>query len=350
MQISVSTSLPTGSKSIGCCMAKREVHEEHENHERWLVSYADFITLLFAFFVVLYATGRVDQTKFKQVAQSMRWAMHIAGEGGVVANTLLSGESLGGNCVVDLGANADNAKKKNKRYAEEVRRRVEGQVRSMGGMSEKKSPIIAVDADEKSMMIQLSGTHFFDAGDAALRPDAIPYLDAIFSELQKLRRPVRIEGHTDNRPSTGKYANNWLLSSARASAVVVFAEKAYQMYGKMSVAGFADTKPVASNETEEGREQNRRISIVVELNPTDKTVYEPRPADKNADGDTDSNVGDADNKNSADNDAAAPAVPVDADGKPATVLPNGVVIPPNSILGKEGIGNAPLPGDPEPVK
>lgn len=224
----------------------------------------------------------------------------------------------------------------------------------MGGMSEKKSPIIAVDADEKSMMIQLSGTHFFDAGDAALRPDAIPYLDAIFSELQKLRRPVRIEGHTDNRPSTGKYANNWLLSSARASAVVVFAEKAYQMYGKMSVAGFADTKPVASNETEEGREQNRRISIVVELNPTDKTVYEPRPADKNADGNTDSNAdsnaGDADNKNSADNDAAAPAVPVDADGKPATVLPNGVVIPPNSILGKEGIGNAPLPGDPEPAK
>lgn len=247
--------------------AKKKHEEEHENHERWLVSYADFMTLLFAFFVVMYAVSRVDNKKVVQASQAIRWAMHFAGTGGVGAPPIFEGPPSEGGCTANLGANAISAPS-NQAAVDMVRKRIEKRLKPF--LLEKRQTSVVVENDGKHLSIRLAAGHFFDPSLAVLRPEALPVLDAVAEELAAMKLPVRVEGHTDDSPSGGtRYRTNWELSAARAATVVGYLEEAHHIRSQLlSAAGLASTHPVASNDTLAGREANRRIELVVEVNPS----------------------------------------------------------------------------------
>ena len=144
-------------------MAKKEVHEEHENHERWLVSYADFITLLFAFFVVMYAVSRVDNKRMQQVSQSIKWAMHVQGTGGVGAMPIFDGPPSEGGCAANIGE-GKSAELSQEKIAQidNVRRKIQRRLRShlinrdKAGMN-----AVVVVREGKRLSIRLASSHFF---------------------------------------------------------------------------------------------------------------------------------------------------------------------------------------------
>jgi chemotaxis protein MotB len=249
-------------------MAKKQHHEEHENHERWLVSYADFMTLLFAFFVVMYATSRVDNKRVIQVAQSIKFAMHFKGSGGVGELPLFEGPPSEGGCITNTGAGAKLAPMPSvKREAEKIRRKLQKRLDNFLMNRSDLAKSVMVQTEGRKIIVRLSSAKFFDAAQAAIRPEMIPVLDVVATELASLQRPVRVEGHTDDAPANSKrFRDNWELSSSRAAAVVSYMQRAHEIDGQLlSAAGHGDTRPVATNDTAEGREANRRVEMVVEV-------------------------------------------------------------------------------------
>ncbi len=244
-------------------MARRQTHEEHENHERWLVSYADFITLLFAFFVVMYSVSSVDQKRVVQAQKSVRWAMHFKGTGGTATFPLFKGAPAGGNGVVD---GSEPGGQPMSITADQSRKRVEQ--RFMTAMSNAKARgAVAVELEGTVLRVRLSTGTFFDPGSAALRPDALPLLDILMDEVAQFQRPLRVEGHTDDRTATStRTRNNWELSALRAASVVAYLEAAHQYPPRLlSVVGHGASKPLQDNATADGREANRRIELCVEF-------------------------------------------------------------------------------------
>ncbi|MGD0835210.1 MAG: flagellar motor protein MotB [Polyangia bacterium] len=239
-------------------MAKREVHEEHENHERWLVSYADFITLLFAFFVVMYSVSRIDNKRMIDVVQSIKFAMHFKGQGGVDAMPIFDGPASEGGCAANLDSEAP------------TRKQVEA-VEAMRRRMEKKFKGFLLEKPGLTISLRPSVAHFFDPNAAALRPEVIPILDLVAAELAHLHRPIRVEGYTDDVPPLAtRYRDNWDLSASRAASVAAYLERAHFIPGNLlSAAGYGDSRPLASNDTPQGRELNRRLDLVVEVRATD---------------------------------------------------------------------------------
>jgi chemotaxis protein MotB len=249
-------------------MAKKQHHEEHENHERWLVSWADFMTLLFALFVVLYAVGQTDNKKASQVTQSIRFAMHFAGTGGLAEIPIFEGPPSSGGCITNMGSEGGLSSAE-KEVLEQTRKRLNKRIKNFI-RPDRKNPI-AIHVEGRRIGVRLSASHFFDASQAAIRPEVLPVLDAIASELAALKRLIRVEGHTDNLPvGTSRFRDNWDLSSSRAAAVASYIQRAHQVDGKLlAAAGHGATRPLVSNDTPDGREANRRIEMVVELKPGD---------------------------------------------------------------------------------
>jgi chemotaxis protein MotB len=248
-------------------VARRHHHEEgeeHENHERWLVSYADFLTLLFAFFVVMYSVSRVDQKRVVEAEKSMRWAMHFEGEGGVSRMALFDGPPADGGSVMNMTGGALVVDQQ--QLVENLRRRIESRVRPFL-VERSGAPTVTVLVDGKRVTIRLAAADFFDGGQAALRPQALPILDAIAGELVPLGRPLQIEGHTDDTPVAGdRFRDNWELSASRAATVTSYLEAAHHFDRRLLRAtGFADTRPASNVTGPDARALNRRIELVVEL-------------------------------------------------------------------------------------
>ena len=247
---------------------KHEVHEEHENHERWLVSYADFITLLFAFFVVMYSVSRVDTKKAAQAQKSIQWAMHYEGTGGVGQMPIFEGPASAGS-IVSIG-NSHGMGSISQTAVEAMRRRVEQRVHALVITQSINGEGVQVLVEGGRLTLRLGAAHFFDPASAAIRPDALPTLDALAKEMASFGRPLRIEGHTDDTKVSGRYRNNWELSAARAASVASFLEESDEVKGALlSATGFGSTRPLGPNDTPEGREANRRLEIAVELNASD---------------------------------------------------------------------------------
>ena len=249
-------------------MAKRVHHEEHENHERWLVSYADFITLLFAFFVVLYSTSRVDNKKMAQVVQSVKFAMHFKGTGGIDKQNLFEGPPTeGGRCKPIINGTEQRARTKREDQADRLRKKIERRLRKF--LQPRPENHVQLDTDHDRITVRLSASHFFDANQAAIRPEMIPVLDVIAAEMVALELPIRIEGHTDDgRVLPGRFRDNWELSTSRAAAVASYIQRAHNMDGKMlAAAGYGSTRPLVANTTPAGREANRRVELLVEFHP-----------------------------------------------------------------------------------
>jgi chemotaxis protein MotB len=237
---------------------RRRKHAEHVNHERWLVSYADFITLLFAFFVVMFASGQTDRDKAKQVAESVR-------EGFTEQNVAKAVTRMLGGPVRKL-KEIDDAKQEHpasgsgepadlaKAY-EDLRSALSIEI-GQGSIS--------LDMDPRGLVISLKEAGFFASGGAETPDQAVPSLTRIAQALQPLPNQIRLEGHTDPVPiSNGRFSDNWELSSARAIAMLHFLVAQGMKESRFVVMGYADSAPVSPNETPEGRARNRRVDIVV---------------------------------------------------------------------------------------
>jgi len=255
---------------------KKEHHEEHENHERWLVSYADFITLLFAFFVVMYSVSKVDTKKMQQVTESVRWAMHYSGTGGVGQMPIFDGPPSEGGGIASMPGSPHQTLEQ-KKAIEAFRRRLENKVRPFV-MERSGPPAVSITVEDRLLKVKLAANEFFQPGDAALRPQALPVLDAIAEEILPIGRPLVVEGHTDDQPVSGaRFRDNWELSTVRAATVVSYLERAHKADPRLFTAsGFADTRPAASPDEPGAREINRRIEMALELEPPEPSARPKR--------------------------------------------------------------------------
>jgi chemotaxis protein MotB len=199
------------------------------NHERWMISYADFITLLFALFVVMFAIAQSDHAKAKDLAASVSRAL-MGGEPPPQGNLPRAYQQL------------------NRELAEEL---AAGKV--------------TVTMDARGLVITLRDKAFFNSGGDEIIASAFGSMSKIAEVIKKLPNPVRLEGHTDSVPiHNGRFASNWDLSAARSIAVLKWFESRYGIPGeRFAVAGYADNQPVAENDSEDGRAKNRRVSIVL---------------------------------------------------------------------------------------
>ena len=250
-------------------MAKKQHAEEHENHERWLVSYADFMTLLFAFFVVMYSVSRIDQKRMVEVVKSVKFAMHFKGTGGSDQLPIFEGPVSEGGCVTNMGEAGPN--KQEVAAVEAVRRRIEKRLKGLLLERPDNPPTVLMHTEGRRLMIRLSASHFFDPSQAAIRPEMIPVLDAIATELAQFHRAIRIEGHTDDQAAAHtRFRDNWDLSASRAAAVASYMQGAHHIDGKLlTAAGQGSARPIGDNSTPQGREINRRVELVLEIKAQD---------------------------------------------------------------------------------
>lgn len=249
-------------------MARAKKHAEHANHERWLVSYADFITLLFAFFVVMFATSQTDKAKAKQVSEAVKEALENGGVSAAV-HEIMGGtvdERGKGNAQMrGPGGMEKVAKPEAKSRPEEAELLPSLQYLNSQLKDDIKNGKIEMRLEQRGLVISLREAAFFPSGGDTVEPGSMPSLQKVAGVLQGLSNPVRLEGNTDSVPiHTTRFRNNWDLSAARSIAMLgVLSGKFNVPSERFSVTGYADTKPVASNDTEEGRAHNRRVDIVI---------------------------------------------------------------------------------------
>jgi chemotaxis protein MotB len=222
------------------------------HRERWLVSYADFITLLFAFFTTLYAISVVDARKAERLVQSIHESF-----GGALAQDGTASTAWDGS-EPRPGENATPGAERDAQRLDAVRVRTEQLARSLDDQA------VRVRSTERGIVISLSDSAFFDSAGSAIPERARAVLLEVARELAPLPNHVRVEGHTDDVPiATQAFPSNWHLSTARAVAVVIaLADSGIPPY-RLSAAGFADQRPVVPNATAEGRRMNRRVDLVV---------------------------------------------------------------------------------------
>jgi len=223
------------------------IEEPRENTDRWLVSYADFITLLFAFFTTLYAISVVDVEKAERLVSSIRQSFHEERGDSVIDGkdeTTLPGEGSSPSERTRLELLGDRVR--------ELRRKP--------GFEDG----LRVRQTEEGLVISLADSAFFGAGGAAIPKEAEPVLEELARLLAELPNHVRIEGHTDDRPiRSAQFPSNWHLSAARAVELVRYLESHGVASYRLSASGFAAERPLVSNESEEGRTLNRRVDAVV---------------------------------------------------------------------------------------
>jgi len=244
---------------------KKSRHAEHENHERWLVSYADFITLLFAFFVVMYATSTNNEEKQKKFEDSVRVNLHLGaqkdgksqkdsdGTAGINLSELVP--EL--NTPVSVFPKQGGPKEVEDYLDRSLDKKISKEVRQ--------KMISSVRHDGFGARITLAASSFFPTGSAKLKYSSLQVLDQIADLIKETDRRIVIEGHTDNEPIIGgMFESNWELASLRATSVVRYLIKYQKVDPKrLAAISYADQKPIADNSTEEGRAQNRRIEILV---------------------------------------------------------------------------------------
>lgn len=260
-------------------MIRKKRASPQNNHERWLVSYADFITLLFAFFVVLYASSQVDKRKMGQLAAAIQHAFHEMG--------VLHGDSVSSREVLPPPEGGELSQLAKEEIAEPAMSRpdVSGLKRELevALAEEIKRQEVAMQIGPEGLIVSLREMGFFDSGSAELRPDAEQAFGRIAGLLLQYGCWVRVEGHTDNLPiHTSQFASNWELSTARSTEVI---RKLIVEYGfapaRLSAAGYGEYHPAADNRTPAGRRQNRRIDLVI-LGPQSTAGTAAMPAQQQA--------------------------------------------------------------------
>jgi len=240
-------------------MSKKKGHgEAHENEERWLVSYADFITLLFVLFVVLWSLGQVDVEKYKILAESMRAAFSAGGASKVVSNSISSGGGGTDPNSVTAPISIPGMPEKPPQ-SEEVASQLTAMLNEMNMGSG-----VSVQTNIEGVLISLSESLIFYPGTANLYPQGYPVLDGIIGMLNSMQNQLRIVGHTDNSPPTDpKYINNFELSVARANVVAQYLITKGIDPARLTISGKSEYSPVFPNDSVEHRSLNSRAEIII---------------------------------------------------------------------------------------
>ncbi|MEW5893193.1 MAG: flagellar motor protein MotD [Pseudomonadota bacterium] len=246
-------------------MARKKLPEEHENHERWLVSYADFITLLFAFFVVMYAISSLNEGKYRVMADSIVKAFREQEQTdqmirlGSKYPELMPGKGQPIGEGIPKREIEDPKKVSEREKMKQIANKV---VETMQPLVQ--SGQVKVSQSSKGITLEINASVLFASGDARLQPNSLQLLSAVAKELAKIDNPIQVEGHTDNIPIKSEYfPSNWELSSARAGSVVrLFVEQGVAP-ARLEAIGFADNRPIDTNVTPEGRARNRRVNVLI---------------------------------------------------------------------------------------
>ena len=245
----------------------RKKHAEHVNHERWLVSYADFITLLFAFFVVLFASSQSDKKKSAALAGAMQAAFAQYGIFEPHARTppLLSNAGAAETTSMLTPVLPPAQRLADRRLESEMRRLAEA-----SGLGKQ----VSIRRGPDGLVLSLQEAGFFGSGSAEVSPAALSLLLHLASRLPD--RPIRVEGHTDDVPiHNQQFRSNWELSTARANEIArVLMEQGGPSPSSFTIAGYGQFHPITANATEEGRAKNRRVDIVL---LTSSTSTRPAP-------------------------------------------------------------------------
>ncbi|MEP3855450.1 flagellar motor protein MotD [Porticoccus hydrocarbonoclasticus] len=289
-------------------MARKKLHQENENHERWLVSYADFITLLFAFFVVMYSISSVNEGKYRVLSSSMvsafrqpKSSLEPVQIGQLVRSPLMMPDQ-----VMDVSANpapiitpmlpqnqdspADDSDPSAMEFSPEdiimqkAFNAAEKEVDEMAGHVEEQldslidEEIVNIKRNKFWLEVEIKSSLLFPSGGSDLVPASIPVLQKLSKIFRELPNRIHVEGFTDNQPiNTVIFPSNWELSTARAAAVVRLFESNGIAASRMAAIGYGEFRPIAENTTETGRAKNRRVVIVVVAsmaNRQDQRIYE----------------------------------------------------------------------------
>lgn len=253
---------------------KHRRQDEHENHERWLVSYADFITLLFAFFVVMYAISSVNEGKYRVLSDSLVSAFKNTPP--TSPNAAREGQILVGaapKLIVMPDPMADQQKRDPK--LEEQARKMQGMAsniqQSLGAFISQGK--VRVTQSKRGIAIEINDSILFGPASAELQAPSSAMLLAVANMVNNSDNLIQIEGHTDNQPiRSAQFPSNWELSSARASSVVRLFADAGVAPQRMVVIGYGDQRPVESNDKVEGRSRNRRVTLNILADSRDEVA------------------------------------------------------------------------------
>jgi len=234
---------------------KKQGEQEHENAERWLVTYADLLTLLFAFFVVLYAMSKVDAKKYDELSQAFQTIFQGANMGYVIDTA----NSKGTKGEMLEGKQQEDPSKTLRQKRNTLQTQLEYRLKNV--MPQNQYNVTEV---QEGIKITLFSDTFFAPGSPEIQPEAVPFIGKIAESIKPLPNAVRIEGHTDGSVVEGeKFSKEWQLSTERALSVLNLLFSYGYPEEKASVAGYGSTRPVATNLTPEGQAFNRRVDVLV---------------------------------------------------------------------------------------
>lgn len=252
-------------------MPRKKYEEEHDNHDRWLVSYADFITLLFAFFVVMYAVSVVHEEKYRVLSNSLLNAF-----GREAAAPLIKHQEQSGPPVM-----LPKTSPEQRRVSEALRR----EKQQLTGIARDILHILAPLVDEgkvrvtqtpRGITVEINASVLFASGDAKLSDESSRVLTEVASVLKNDNHAIQVEGHTDNTPiSNMMFPSNWELSAVRAGSVVRLFVDSGVAESRLTAIGKGATQPVATNETPEGRMRNRRVAVMILSNLPERVTELP---------------------------------------------------------------------------
>ncbi|MFW3898071.1 flagellar motor protein MotD [Pseudomonas putida CSV86] len=246
-------------------MARRRKVEEHENHERWLVSYADFITLLFAFFVVMYSISSINEGKYKIMSQAL---IGVFSESERSTRPIPIGEErpLSTRPAQPLVQDSEQTDAGLAQSSADPLKTITDQVmEAFGDLI--KSDQMTVRGNELWIEIELNSSLLFGSGDAMPSDIAFNLIEKVANIIKPFANPVHVEGFTDDQPiRTAQYPTNWELSSARAASIVRLLAMEGVNPARLASVGYGEFQPIASNTTADGRAKNRRVVLVISRN------------------------------------------------------------------------------------
>ncbi len=249
-------------------MARKKKPEEHENLERWLVSYADFITLLFAFFVVMYAISSVNEGKYRVMSDSLINAFQEKPSTDKLIEMsskhpeVLSGTGKPIGKAVPQPRQTPPDTPERQKAAESMKKVAKNVLQAMQPLIQNGQ--VRVTQSPRGITVEINASVLFKSGEAILQPQSSEALAAVAQVLGQVDNPIQVEGHTDNIPiNSPNFPSNWELSSSRAGSVVrLFTERGVPA-ARMVAIGYADNRPVDTNATLDGRSRNRRVNVLI---------------------------------------------------------------------------------------
>lgn len=239
-------------------MAKKKHDEGHDNAERWLLTYADLITLLLALFIILYAMNKVDPKKFDEVARSLSMAFHQVSSTSIVD---LDTKKSARNPATAAEIKTMKAIKEDDQLRK-IKIKIDDKIASNPNLKGK----AYTNLTDNGLMVIVADDILFTSGTATLTNDASDLISLVTPLILNIPNSIKVSGHTDNVPiHTLAYPSNWELSSARSNSVLRFMLQHFSITPtRLSAAGYGEFQPVADNATAKGKAQNRRVEILIE--------------------------------------------------------------------------------------